>query len=105
MDQEQINVIQLKFLQGVVDGPSDVLWCVEVLPHLGSDKELFALNFWVVAQEFLDAGSDLILVQVEPGAIKVTVAGLKSGDDSAVCLPWGADADRKSTRLNSSHWE
>lgn len=112
VDQEQINVIQLELLQGVVDGPSDILWCVEVLPHLGSDEELLALDLWVFAQELLDAGSDLILIQVEPGAVEVTIAGLESGDDGAVCLSWGADAGEGAKAegwhllagVESDHW-
>lgn len=92
MDQEQIDVIQLELLQGVVDGPSDILWCVKMLPYLGGNEQLLALDLWVVAQKLLDARSDLILVQVEPGAVEVTVTGLESGDDGAVCLSWGTDA-------------
>ncbi len=92
MDKEQINIVELKLLQRVVDRPVDIARLVEVLPHLGSDEELLALDFRVVGQELLDSGSNLILVQVEPGAVEVSVTGLECCNDGPVCLSGLANA-------------
>lgn len=92
MNEIQVDIFQAQLLQTIIEAPDDVLGRVQVLPELGGDEEVLAADLGVRVEELLDAGADLELVLVEPGAVEVTVAGLEGGDDGAVRLAWLADA-------------
>lgn len=92
MDEEEVDIVELQLAEAVVDAPLDVGGGVEVLPDLCGDEEVLAADVGVGVEELADAGADLVLVQVEPGAVEVAVAGLEGGDDGAVRLAWLADA-------------
>lgn len=62
MHEVQVEVLETKVLQGVLDGELDVFGVVVELEELGGDKDLLAGDARV-----LDTLSDLGLVTVSPG--------------------------------------
>lgn len=96
MDQVEVDVVQLQALQGVLDGPEDIVVAVEVVPHLGADEDVGPLNGGVGLQEVLDSITNFILVEVVPSAVQVTVSGVESNGDSVVSLALGALASEGS---------
>ena len=90
VDKEQVNVVGLELLERVLERPLHVLGTVQVVPDLGADKDVLALDGGVLLQEVLQSITDLVLVQVVPGAVQVSVAGLEGLGDSSVGLALGA---------------
>ena len=90
MNEEEINVVKLHTLKRVVDGPENVLAAVKVVPDLCGDEDVGTLNGRVGLEEVTDSVTNLVLVEVEPGTVKVTVAGGKSSGDGSVGLAIGA---------------
>lgn len=90
MDKEEVNVVQSESLQGVINGPLDVLGTVEVIPDFSADEDVFPLDGGVLLEEVMDTITNLILVEVEPGTVQVTVSGLEGLGDSLVGLALGA---------------
>lgn len=90
MDQEEVDVVKLQALERVINGPEDVLVAVQVVPHLGADEDILALDGGVLLEEVADTVTHLILVQVEPGTVQVTVACPQGTHDRIVGLALGA---------------
>lgn len=90
MDQVEVHVVQLQALQGVLDGPEDIIVAVEVVPHLGADEDVGPLDGGVGLQEIVDSITNLVLVEVVPGAVQVTVSSVERNGDSIVSLALGA---------------
>ncbi|KAI6755864.1 hypothetical protein HG531_004970 [Fusarium graminearum] len=73
VDEEEVNVVK-----------------AEVVPDLCANEEILALDAVVLGEEITDGLANLALVQVEPSAVEVSVAGLEGGNDSLVGLALGA---------------
>ena len=86
MNQEKINVVGLELLERAVDGPFDLFWLMKMIPDLCADENVGALDGWVLLAEILKSVTDLALVLVEPGAVKMTVASLQRAHDCPVGL-------------------
>lgn len=86
MEEEEVNVGKLESLEGVVEGPQDILVAVQMIPDLGGDEDVLALDGWVLLEEVADGVTDLVLVLVEPGTIQVPVSNAKGVRDGLVCL-------------------
>lgn len=90
MDEEEVDVVELEPLEGVVERPLDLILLVQVVPDLGADEEIGALDACVFLQEVPDGLADLVLVEVEPGAVEVPVAGPQGMDHGGIGLAFGA---------------
>jgi hypothetical protein len=90
VDEEEVDIVGLELLQGVLDGPANVLGTVEVVPDLGADENVLALDRGILLEEVADAIANLVLVLVEPGAVQVPVSDLEGLLDGAVGLTGGA---------------
>lgn len=40
VNQEQVDIVELEALEGVLDGPEDVVVAVKVVPDLGADEDV-----------------------------------------------------------------
>lgn len=85
-----VEVVEAKLGQGVVESRLDVLGPVGVVPQLGGDEDVFALQAGDLSEGLLDALADLLLVAVDLGKIEVAVANLEGLEDA------GADFARGS---------
>lgn len=105
VDQVEVDVVDPELLQGVLKRPDDILVAVQVVPDLGADENILALDRGVLLEEILDGIADLVLVLVEPGAIQVSVSGLESTSDSVVGLAFstlaGEGSEPNSGDLNA----
>lgn len=90
VDKEQVNVVETEVVERVLERPLDLVGLVKVVPHLGADENVLALDARVVLEEVADSGTDLVLVLVEPGAVEVSVARLQSVKSGLVGLALGA---------------
>lgn len=72
-----IEVVQLQLSQSVVQRLLNVLGPVLVVPQLGGDKDIFALQTGNFSVGTLNALANLLLVAVNFGQVKVAVAGLE----------------------------
>lgn len=90
MDQEQVNVGGAQLLQRVVDGPEDVFASVQVIPHLGGDEQVLALDGGVLLQKVVHGIAHLVLVEIVPGAVEMAIAGFQRLGDGCVRLALGA---------------
>jgi hypothetical protein len=90
VNQEQVDVVKLEALEGVIDGPEDVVVAVEVVPDLGGHEDVRSLDGGVLLEEIADTLANLVLVQVEPGTVKVTVASAQSSGNGSIGLALGA---------------
>lgn len=86
MEEEEIDIVGSQTLQGVVQGPEDVVVAVQMVPDLGRDEEVLPRDRRVFLEVVLDRLTDLVLVEIEPGAIKVPVANAESMKDGVVGL-------------------
>ena len=99
VDEEGINVVHAQLLQALVDAPFDLAGLVEVVPYLCADEEVLAGDAGVLAEKVAHGVAHLVLVLVEPGAVKVAVARLERRRDGCVRLAGctlagkGAEAD------------
>ena len=89
MHQVQVNVVELQALEGVLDGPEDILVTVQVVPDLGAHEDVLPLHGRVLLEEVSDTITDLVLVEVVPGTVEVTVTGTESSGDGVVGLALG----------------
>lgn len=89
MDQEEVDVVQPQTPEGIIDRPEDVLVAVQVVPHLGGDEDVLPLDGGGLLQEVPNGLAHLVLVEVEPGAVQVTVASLEGTGDRGVGLALG----------------
>lgn len=96
VDEVEVKVVELELSEGVIEGLLNVLGAMGVVPQLGGDEEVLALE-----TELFDALvqtlGDLLLVLVDLGQIEVAVASLESlvdanGDLTGLGLP-GAVAE------------
>lgn len=90
VDEEEVNVVEAEVLERVLERPLDLLRLVEVVPDLCADEEVLTLDTVVLGEEITHGLTNLALVEVEPGAVEVSVASLESGGDSLVGLTLGA---------------
>jgi hypothetical protein len=86
VDEEQVDVVQPELLERVVERPLDLVRLVHVVPHLGADEQVLALDAGGLLEEVADRLADLALVLVEPGAVEVAVAGLQRCQSCGVGL-------------------
>ena len=89
VDEEQVHVVETELLEGALERPGDILGTVQVVPHLGADEDVLALDGGVLLEEVVEGITDLALVEVEPGTVEVTVAGLQGTHDGLVGLADG----------------
>lgn len=76
VDQVEVEVVKLELGEGVVEGLLDVLGAVGVVPQLGGDEDVLALEAKVL-QALVKTLCDLLLVLVDLGQVKVAVARLQ----------------------------
>lgn len=76
VDQVEVEVVKLQLGEGVVERLLDMLRAVGVVPQLGGDEKVLSLETKVL-QALVETLSDLLLVLVDLGQIKVTVSGLQ----------------------------
>lgn len=88
VDEVQVEVVELQLGEGVVEGLGDDVGVVGVVPQLGGDEEVLALEAKLL-DALVQALGDLLLVLVDLGQVEVPVAGLERL----------VDADRDLTRL------
>lgn len=85
-----VEVVQTKLLQGIVQRGLNLLGLVAVVPQLGGDEDVLALQAGDLGEGLLDALADLALVLVDLGQVQVAVAGLEGLVDAGADLA-GAD--------------
>lgn len=90
MNEEKVNVVELQTLQRVLDRPDDIFVAVQVVPDLGAHKDVLTLDRRVLLEEVADGITDLLLVLVEPGTVKVSVTSAKGVKSGLVGLTLGA---------------
>lgn len=90
VDEEEIDIVELHPLEGVLNGPEDVIVTVQVVPDLGGHEDVRTLDGGVGSEEIADSITHLVLIHVEPGAVQVTVASVESAGDGGVGLALGA---------------
>jgi hypothetical protein len=90
VNKEQVNVVQTEVVERALERPLDFLRLVEVVPDLCADENILALDARVLLEEVANSGTDLVLVLVEPGAVKVSVASLQGVQSGLVRLTLGA---------------
>ena len=90
VNEEEVDVVEPHPLEGVLKGPEDVIVTVQVVPDLGGHENVLTLDGGVGGEEIMDCITHLVLVEVEPGAIQVTVASVESSSDGGVGLALGA---------------
>lgn len=76
VDQEEVEVVELQLGEGVVEGLLDVLGAVRIVPQLGGDEDVLALEAEFL-QALVQALGDLLLVLVDLGQVEVAVASLE----------------------------
>lgn len=81
-----IKVVELQLLERLVQGSLDLLGPVAVVPELGGDEDVLALQAGDVVEGLLDALGDLGLVLVDLGQVEVAVAGLEGLVDAGANL-------------------
>lgn len=74
MNQIQIHITQYKILQQVLQRPLNILIAMQMIPHLGRDKQVLALTRRVLFQELANRLADIVLVAVEPGTFEMAIA-------------------------------
>lgn len=89
VNQEEIDIVELELLQGVVERPQDVVVAVQVVPDFGADEDVLPLDGGVLLEEVLQGLANLILVLVEPCAVQVSVTRLQRNGDGVVRLALG----------------
>lgn len=90
VDEVQVDVVETELAQGLVEGMSDVLGLVHVVPELGANEEVLALQGGILLEVVADGITDLLLVLVEGSAVQVPVADLEGLPDGLVALALGA---------------
>ena len=88
--KEEVNVVELQAIQGVLDRPFDILGAVQVVPDLGADEDVFTLNRGVFLEEIPNGLANLALVEIEPGAVQVPVTSAQGMEGGLVGLTHGA---------------
>ena len=85
MDQVQVDVIQLQFLQTCLNGSSSVLGSPVSHPQLGGDEELFSLydSFLYSA---LYCGTNEFVIPIARGGINETISDLYSIINSVLAV-------------------
>ena len=86
VNEEEIHIGELQQLQRVLQRPPNILGTVEVIPDLGGDKQVLALHRRSLFEEVGNGISNLILVEVEPGAVQVSVSGAQGMESGSVSL-------------------
>ena len=104
MDEEQVNVVQTQVVERVLERPLDLLGLVEVVPDLCANEDVLTLDARVLLEEVANGGTDLVLVLVEPGTIKVSVAGLQSVQSGLVRLALGTLVGKGAEADGCSPW-
>lgn len=103
VDKEEVHVVELETLERVVEGPEDVIVAVQVVPDLGAHEDVLTLDGGVGLEEIMDGVPDLTLIEVEPRAVKLTVAYLEGSRDGGVGLALGALVG-EGTEANGGHF-
>jgi hypothetical protein len=104
VNKEQVNVVQTEVVERVLERPLDLLRLVEVVPDLCANEDILALDARVLLEEVANSGTDLVLVLVEPGTVKVSVASLQSVQSSLVRLALGALVGEGAEANGCSPW-
>jgi hypothetical protein len=87
VDEVKVEVVEAELSQAVVESGGDILGAVLGVPQLGCDEDVLALESRnLTAESLLEGLSDLLLVAVDLGKIKVTVASLESLKDGSANL-------------------
>lgn len=89
VNEEEVNVISAKVVEGVLQRPLDILGLVKMVPDLCGDEDILTLHTRVAVDKVAHSLTNLILVAVEPGTVEVTVSGLESLSDGLVGLALG----------------
>lgn len=94
-----IKVLQLQLGESLVESTLNLLRTVTVVPQLGGDEDVLALQAGNLLVSLLDALRNLLLVLVDLGQVEVTIASLEclkntSTDLARGCLP-GAVSQRR----------
>ena len=84
-----VEVLKAELSQGIVQSLLDVLGAVLVVPQLGGDEEVLALEAGDLSEGLLHAIGDLLLVLIDLGEIEVLVAGLEGLVDAGGDLTGG----------------
>ena len=72
VDEIEVKVVELEVAQGLFAGGDDVIFVMLVVPELGGDPELFALD--AGAHDLLEGFTYKVFVAVDGGAVKVAIA-------------------------------
>lgn len=100
VNQEEVNVIELQVLQRVVERPLNILGPVQMVPDFSAHEKVLTLDRGVFLEEVLDRLANLILVQVEPSTIQVSVTGTETMECGLVRLALVA-LTREGTEANT----
>lgn len=63
---------------------------MQMIPHLGHDKQVLALTRRVLVQELANRLADFVLVAVEPGTFEMAIADFSGVEYGFVGLTFGA---------------
>lgn len=86
MNEVEVKVVELQLGQCFVQSSLDIARLVLVIPQLGGNEDVLTLQARNIGQCALDALSDLFLVAIDLGQIKVAVACLESLIDTIADL-------------------
>lgn len=84
-----VEVVKTKLLKSVVESTGNLLGAVLVVPELGGDEDILALQAGNLSESLLETLADLALVLVDLGQVEVTVAGLEGLVDAGADLAGG----------------
>lgn len=84
VDEVEVEVVEAELGERVVEGSLDEGGLVGIVPELGCDEELVALDDG--GDDLLERGADLVLVLVDLGQVQVTVASLDGNLDGVLDL-------------------
>lgn len=89
VDEVEVKVFEAELGKGFVESGSDVLGLVVVVPKLGGDEDVLALQAGDLSQGTLQALANLLLVLVDLGQVEVAVSGLEGLVDAGADLAGG----------------
>lgn len=84
-----VKVVKTKLLKSVVESTGNLLGAVLVVPELGGDENVLALEAGDLGEGLLETLADLALVLVDLGQVEVAVAGLEGLVDAGADLAGG----------------
>ena len=90
MSMTYIEIVELELGESIVESGLNVFGTVAVVPELGGDEDVLALQAGDLFQGLLDPLGDLLLVLVDLGQVEVAVAGLEGLEDALADLTGGS---------------